>query len=130
MGRKTFDSIGRALPNRTNYVMTKSGDAFGRIVEAGAFPLYTGFHELPETAWLIGGASLYDSALDKGLIKELHITLVHTLSGADVRIKHDLYNWKMFAVRELQKGRPWSLVSVQSAEASDPEATFITLVRT
>lgn len=129
MGRKTFDSIGKALPGRTNYVMTRGQEAFGRITAAGAFPLYTGFHELPETAWLIGGASLYDAALDQGVITELHVTLVHARSGADVRLKHDLYNWKMFAVRELHKGRPWALASVQPAEAS-AEATFITLIRT
>lgn len=30
MGRRTFDSIGHSLPNRTNYVLTREPQAFGQ----------------------------------------------------------------------------------------------------
>lgn len=82
MGRKTFESIGRALPNRINIVITRKGDwsADGVIVchdveealrlanrEAEAI----GVGEL----MVIGGANLYDQLLPRAY--RLYLTLVH-----------------------------------------------------
>lgn len=63
MGRKTWESLGRPLPNRRNMVITRQGDytatgaeVFGGLPEALAAVGNT-------TAYIIGGAELYRQAL-------------------------------------------------------------------
>jgi len=76
MGRKTYESIGKALPQRTNIVMSRStqfapGDCrvVGAVQEAcaiaGGDPLM-----------VIGGAEIYRQCLP--LASRIHLTLVHT----------------------------------------------------
>jgi dihydrofolate reductase len=76
MGRKTYESIGKALPGRTNWVLSRSSDfapADCKVVrsvqesrsEAGDGPLM-----------VIGGAEIYRLCLPQAL--RIHLTLVHT----------------------------------------------------
>lgn len=63
MGRKTFDSIGRPLPNRRNIVVTRNPDWHASGVEsvtslADALQLTAS-----EDAFVIGGAQIYIQAL-------------------------------------------------------------------
>lgn len=142
MGRKTFDSIGKALPGRRNYVLTRDSSAAAKIAAAGAVPLtipislfYSSvsddFGQLSD-CWLIGGAQLYNEALDAGIISELHVTRVYCKSGADVKLKHDLFNWKLFALKEQEQGRAWSLADINNPTVlmPDPGISIIKLVRT
>ncbi len=65
MGRKTYESLGRPLPGRTNFVITKTKGLF----LAGC----TVFESIPEAiaaaqkadteSFVIGGASIYEQAL-------------------------------------------------------------------
>lgn len=77
MGRKTFVSIGRPLPKRTNVVLTR--DAFftatGIVVahslrEALGHPSVTGADE----SFIIGGGDLYQQSL--GLVSTVYLTIV------------------------------------------------------
>ncbi|MEX2470218.1 MAG: dihydrofolate reductase, partial [Pseudohongiellaceae bacterium] len=70
MGRKTFESIGRPLPGRTNIVVTRQSDyrAEGvRVVDsleaAVALAEKVAFIDGSEEAFVIGGAGLYREAL-------------------------------------------------------------------
>jgi dihydrofolate reductase len=65
MGRKTFDSIGRPLPNRRNIVITRNTEWRADGVEAvasldAASKLVAGDAQ----AFIIGGAQIYQQALD------------------------------------------------------------------
>ncbi len=75
MGRKTYESIGRPLPNRRNIVVTRSTASFEGCETAksleGAIELARTTDECP---FVIGGASLYAEALP--LATELHLTIV------------------------------------------------------
>jgi dihydrofolate reductase len=66
MGRKTFESIGRPLPGRRNFVVTRAGKFAGveLIHDLNAFD--PGFYELdgPEI-FVIGGAEIYRALLDR-----------------------------------------------------------------
>ena len=74
MGRKTFDSIGKPLPNRTNIVITrdKSWRADGVVVAHSldeALGLASG-----DEVFVIGGGEIYAAALPKA--SKLYLTLV------------------------------------------------------
>lgn len=76
MGRKTFDSIGKPLPNRRNIVISRDTalviegcDVVGTIDEA--LQLCADVEEV----MIIGGASFYEQMLPRA--KRLYLTLVH-----------------------------------------------------
>lgn len=91
MGRKTWESIGRVLPGRTNIVVTHNPDysALGikvvtsleaaiRLAESQA--LIDGSAE----AFIIGGAGLYAAALPQA--DRFHLTRVHASVEGDTRL--------------------------------------------
>ncbi|WP_300757917.1 dihydrofolate reductase, partial [Janthinobacterium sp.] len=72
MGRKTFDSIGRPLPNRRNIVITRNAEWRHEGVEAvasvaDAIALLDGVE-----GYVIGGAEIYKQSL--ALTKRLIVT--------------------------------------------------------
>jgi len=76
MGRKTFDSIGKPLPNRTSIIITRQADykAEGCIVVNS---LEEALAKVPadQEAFIIGGGTIYKEAMDKA--DQLYLTLVH-----------------------------------------------------
>jgi len=82
MGRKTYDSIGRPLPNRTNIVISRNSDfqAEGvRVVASleAAIELAkeVNFINDVQEVMIIGGASIYEAALP--IADRLYLTHVH-----------------------------------------------------
>lgn len=74
MGRKTWDSLGRALPKRRNIVMTRGGvdDEVETMSFEEVMTLAT-----EEEVIVIGGGEIY--ALFLHHAKEVHRTIVHTV---------------------------------------------------
>lgn len=74
MGRKTFDSIGRALPNRRNIVITRNPDWRCDGVEA-AHSLAAAIALVgQDEAFIIGGAQIYAEAIhcaDRIIVTEI-----------------------------------------------------------
>ena len=88
MGRKTFESIGRPLPGRTNVVITRNADwsAPGvRVVGslADALKLATAQADLDgaDEVMVIGGATLYREAFDQ--VDRMYVTQVHASPYGD-----------------------------------------------
>jgi dihydrofolate reductase len=117
MGRKTYESIGKALPGRTNIVLSRSA-AFTprdcivvRTLEearaaAGAQPLM-----------VIGGADIYRQCLP--FASRIHLTLIHARIDGDT----------LFAA---WRGAEWDASSCERHEPDDKNAyaySFITLER-
>jgi dihydrofolate reductase len=120
MGRKTYESIGKALPGRTNIVLSRSpgfspsdcvvaqtlDDA---LIAAGAEP----------ALMVIGGAEIYRQSLP--LAGRIHLTLVHTqIEDGDTLFA----GWR---------GAEWAASSRERHEADDRNAyaySFLTLERT
>jgi len=82
MGRKTYDSIGRPLPNRTNIVISRNRDfqADGvRVVASleAAIELAKEVNYINDVqeVMVIGGASIYEAALP--IADRLYLTHVH-----------------------------------------------------
>src|ERR1043165_1052456 len=76
MGRKTFDSIGKPLPNRRNIVITHDRDFRAAGIELAqnlqsALPLTQNEDEV----FVIGGAQIFEQSLPRA--DRIHLTIVH-----------------------------------------------------
>ncbi|WP_292010056.1 dihydrofolate reductase [Chryseobacterium sp.] len=83
MGRKTYESIGKPLPNRTNIVVSRKKDWFeegilivGSIKEALKFA-----KKIDEKVFVIGGGNIYEQTID--LVDRLEVTVVKANLEAD-----------------------------------------------
>ena len=79
MGRKTFESIGKPLPNRTTIVLSRSGFSYPGVQTIADL---TGLHPENESGdiFICGGAQIYAQALP--LCSDLYLTLVkRTVEG-------------------------------------------------
>lgn len=78
MGRNTFKSIGKILPNRNNIVLSKNlqninnkknleiCDDFSKIIKK--------YKNSVEEIFIIGGAQIYKKALELGIVEKLYIS--------------------------------------------------------
>ncbi|REC50473.1 MULTISPECIES: dihydrofolate reductase [Chryseobacterium] len=95
MGRKTYESIGKPLPNRTNIVVSRKTDWFeegilivGSIKEAVKFA-----KKIDEEIFIIGGGKIYEQTID--IVDKLEVTLVKADLEADTFFpKIDPRIWK------------------------------------
>lgn len=98
MGRNTFESIGKPLPNRTSVIITRNNDYFkdGCLIANSIEEAIELSKE--DDAFIIGGAQIYKQALEKNLVDKLDITLVHHDFEADVFFPEiDTTIWKEVA---------------------------------
>lgn len=63
MGRKTFESIGRPLPDRQNIVVSRSGPTGVKGVQT-AYSLETAYALAQYDVMVIGGGQIYQQAID------------------------------------------------------------------
>ena len=63
MGRKTYESLGRPLPNRTNVVLSRSGGEFPGCRVARSLDEALALFPDDEELFIIGGAQIYEQAL-------------------------------------------------------------------
>jgi dihydrofolate reductase len=118
MGRKTYESIGKALPGRKNIVLSRSADFSPGDCTVVATLEAARSAAMEESALMvIGGAEIYRQCLP--LAGRIHLTLLHT------RIDGDTFfaGWH---------GAEWEAASSERHEADDknPYAySFITLER-
>ncbi|MDI9875132.1 dihydrofolate reductase [Flectobacillus rivi] len=78
MGRKTFESIGKPLPNRTSIIISRNTDYLveGCIVVGSLEEAIEKAKEIEtEEAFIIGGAQIYALALD--MADTVYLTQVH-----------------------------------------------------
>lgn len=94
MGRKTYESIGKPLPNRTNIVVSRNINLLIPDVTVvhsldEAFSLYAEHTEL----MVIGGAELLQKALP--IVQHLYLTEIHHEFNGDAYLPHiDWQQWR------------------------------------
>jgi len=84
MGRKTYESLGKPLPNRTNILITrdKNYKAEGCVVVNSLKKALKIAEEVDENPFILGGAEIYKQAMP--FTDKLDITFVHHQFDADV----------------------------------------------
>ncbi len=117
MGRKTYESLNRLLPDRTTVIVTRNPDyaVEGALIAHSLEGAIALAGEDPEI-FLIGGAELYQDGLK--LADTLHITEVHEAVEGDAHFPQwDSRQWREVS-RERHtsvKGLPFSYVTYQRA---------------
>ena len=102
MGRKTFESLGKPLPNRTNIIITRNPN-----FKAEGCVIVNSLQQAIETAkedenpFILGGAEIYKQAIE--IADTLDITFVHHKFEADVFFPEiDTTIWKETAREDLK----------------------------
>ena len=107
MGRKTYESIGRPLPNRQNVIVTRNEDYTAEGCDIA--------HSLGEAlkkckahqeVFIIGGAQIYAKALDLKMVNKIYLTTV------EADIEGDAYF-------ELDDPEKWLVIEKEKHEADE-----------
>ncbi|MGH3497655.1 MAG: dihydrofolate reductase [Nocardioidaceae bacterium] len=107
MGRKTYDSIGRALPGRTTVVVTRQSDwaAVGVLVAGSVEDALARAAVIDHEVFVAGGGEVYAGALEHAT--RLEITHVDADLEGDVHFPRiDALVWRETA-REQRDGFAW-----------------------
>lgn len=99
MGRKTWESIGRPLPNRTNVVLTREERTFEGACTAHSLEEAVAMFAPDEEVFVIGGAQIYAEALP--VADRLYLT----------RVEHDYEGDAHFPAWNEEE---WQLVASES----------------
>lgn len=92
MGRKTYDSLGRPLPNRTNVVISRTANHIEGCTIARSLEEAVAMFPAEEEIFIIGGAQIYALALD--IADRIYITRVeHDYEGDTSFPKWDESKW-------------------------------------
>ena len=107
MGRKTYDSIGKALPGRINYIITNNrnkeetayidGQVFNSIEDA--LDSAQGLEYFTKTninVHIIGGGKIYNQIMEMGKVNVIHQTLIHANIEGDTYF-HMPNNWTVLS---------------------------------
>ena len=96
MGRKTFESVGKALPGRRCIVITRQGDyKADDILVAHSLGQALSIVGKTETeVFILGGETIYNLTLD--IVTHMYLTVVHaTINGDTLFPKFDIDDWKV-----------------------------------
>src|ERR1700749_361938 len=81
MGRKTFDSDGKPLPNRRNIVVTRQDIRIQGCEVVKSIDEAIALCEGEDEVFIGGGAEIYRQAMDK--TDRIYLTIVHKMFDAD-----------------------------------------------
>lgn len=105
MGRKTFDSIGKPLPNRKNIVLSRSGGDFPQEIEVVSdINKIIAWNEVdPEKEYfVIGGAKIYEQMLP--FADRMYITWIdHAFQGDTYFPQFSEAEWELTAKEQGEK---------------------------
>ena len=116
MGRKTYDSIGRPLPKRTNVVITRGDISIEGCQVVHSLEEAISLFPQDEEIFIIGGAQIYEQALP--LVDRLYLTVVHRAYEGDTSFPSlDMSQWRELAREEFVRGEefdaPFSFIDYE-----------------
>ena len=94
MGRKTYESLGRPLPNRTNVVISRTAEHIEGCTIARSLEEAIAMFPADEEVFIIGGAQIYALALD--VADRFYLTRVeHDYEGDTKFPEWDESQWQL-----------------------------------
>lgn len=106
MGRKTFESLGRPLPDRTNVVVSRTATAIDGCRVAASLDEAIAMFPADEEAFIIGGAQIYAQALDAA--DKIYITRVGRDYEGDTSFPEwDATRWRLVSREEFARGEKY-----------------------
>jgi len=119
MGRKTFESIGKPLPNRTSLVLTRGEfsqegvHAFNDVQDAFNFARENGEEEL----FIIGGANIYETLFP--YVDKMYLSEVDYEGEADAYLKEiDFSSW------DLVEQKDYEVIKDENENVKSPAWSF------
>lgn len=105
MGRKTIESIGHALPNRINRVLTRNPESLKKYENIEIFTNDTILDNIEtEKVYIFGGAAIYEKYLNK--CNEMFITEVDAIVNADAKFpEFDENDWELIDKQTFKKDK-------------------------
>jgi dihydrofolate reductase len=88
MGRKTYESIGKPLPGRDNYVITRS---LNEIDGCKVFKSFEEVDKLEGDIFIIGGGEIYEKFIT--LADEIYLTIIDCDVDGDTFFNLDSNGW-------------------------------------
>lgn len=104
MGRKTYESLGRPLPNRTNVVISRTQSEIEGCTVVSSLEQAIALFPNEEEAFIIGGAQIYALALD--VADRIYLT----------RVEHDYEGDTSFPAWNSEQ---WQLISREAHECGE-----------
>ena len=116
MGRKTFESIGKPLPQRRNIVITTQDIEIEGCEVVHSVEDALNICEGEELISIIGGATIFEQSLS--LVNTLHLTCIHHTFEADTFFpKIDPENWEITTQEDFDADEknpyPYSFISYE-----------------
>ena len=95
MGRKTFESLGKPLPNRTNVVLSRRGPIAG-VTTLRDLAELSASHFAPREIFVIGGAEIYAQLLPR--CTDLYLSVVQREVAGDAYFPPFEDRWELIEV--------------------------------
>ena len=99
MGRKTFESIGRPLPNRRNIIITRNSE-----YEVEGCEIVNSLEEAlmicNNNCFIIGGGEIYKQSME--IANQIYLTLVHENFEGDTTFPEIGSEWKMVSSQDFE----------------------------
>ena len=117
MGRKTYDSIGRPLPKRTNVVITRDTELqIEGCTMAHSLTEAVEMFDSSEEVFIIGGAQIYNQAMP--LADRLYLTIIDKEYEGDSSFPEIDYNrWRQISCEKFERGEefeyPLSFITLE-----------------
>ncbi|MDX2109021.1 MAG: dihydrofolate reductase [Verrucomicrobiota bacterium] len=93
MGRKTWDSLGKPLPNRLNLVLSRTLPSIPGAQVIRSLDEVEALSPTPNTIWIIGGSELYNQALPR--CSELLLTVLTQTYPGDAFFPYLGEEWQL-----------------------------------
>lgn len=106
MGRKTYESLGRPLPNRTNVVISRTMGEIEGCTVVHSLEEAIALFPAEEEVFVIGGAQIYALALD--VADRFYLTRVgHDYEGDTSFPKWDESKWQLISREAYEQGEKY-----------------------
>ncbi len=95
MGRKTYQSLGKALPKRRNLVITRDKNLElpdAEVVNSLEMALKLCLSE--DEVFIIGGGEIYQNALELNIVDKIYLTVVHAVIEGDTFFRIPETGWQ------------------------------------